>query len=63
MTIPGTAAPQCGKPGIGIFPGTETTPGTIGFPGSATPSNAISAAIPGLIGLFKTIIMITGKVD
>ncbi|MCX5977392.1 MAG: hypothetical protein NTV33_11375 [Coprothermobacterota bacterium] len=32
LTIPGTAAPQCGNSGIGIVLGTETAPGTIGFP-------------------------------
>ncbi|MCX5975889.1 MAG: hypothetical protein NTV33_03455 [Coprothermobacterota bacterium] len=39
--FPGTAAPQCGKSGIGTILGIETAPGIIGFPGTAAPQCGI----------------------
>ncbi|MCX5975572.1 MAG: hypothetical protein NTV33_01760 [Coprothermobacterota bacterium] len=41
--IPGTAAPQCGNPGIGTIPVTETVPEIIGFPGTAAPQCGINS--------------------
>ncbi|MCX5970171.1 MAG: hypothetical protein NTV14_01420 [Coprothermobacterota bacterium] len=43
--FPGTAAPQCGKSGIGTVPGIETSPWTIGFPGTAAPQCGISSEV------------------
>ncbi len=59
--IPGTAAPQCGKPeiipkvhtvpvtigfpGTETVPGAETVPGIIGFPGTAAPQCGISSEV------------------